>query len=67
MNEKSKSKTWTVTRVWEVNDRMVVAPTIEDAIAVYHDATDGAEIRMVKARDTYGGDFDAIIRKGVSV
>lgn len=49
------------TRVWEVNDKMVVSKTIEKAIEVYKRAYPGIDILEVKAVCTYSKDYEALM------
>lgn len=58
---------WTYTRVWQVDHKLVVAKTIEDAIALFKaymgkDLT--GEPRSVRAigSDNYLVDYDALIK-----
>ena len=59
---------WTLTRVWEIDNRLVVARTIEDAIELiktyYKDDHfyEPREIRCVSAGQ-YPADYDALIKK----
>ena len=59
---------WTLTRVWQVDHKLVVAKTIEDTIALFKtymgkDYT--GEPRNVRAigSDNYLVDYDAIIKE----
>ncbi len=58
---------WTLTRVWQVDHKLVVAETIEDAIAlfkVYMGKDLIGEPRNVRAigSDDYLVDYDALIK-----
>ena len=59
---------WTLTRVWQVDHKLVVAKTIEDAIAlfkVYMGKDLIGEPRNVRAigSDNYLVDYDALIKE----
>lgn len=59
---------WTLTRVWQVDHKLVVAKTIEDAIAIfktYMGKDHYGEPRNVRAigSDNYLVDYDAIIKE----
>ena len=63
-----EDKGWTLTRVWQVDHKLVVAKTIEDAIALFktymgEDFT--REPRNVRAigSDNYLVDYDALIKE----
>jgi len=56
---------WTITKVWDIDGKLYVAPTIEDAIALYKLFV-GDEPRNIKA---VGGsscviDYAAVIKGG---
>lgn len=58
---------WTLTRVWQVDHKLVVAKTIEDAVAlfnVYMSENLIGEPRNIRAigSDNYLVDYDALIK-----
>lgn len=59
---------WTLTKVWQVDHKLVVAPTIEDAIALFKVYMEKSynrepyEVRAIKTAD-YVADYDAIIKE----
>jgi len=58
---------WTLTRVWQVDHKLVVAKTIEDAIALFKTYMGEdliGEPRNVRAigSDNYMVDYDALIK-----
>ena len=60
---------WKLTRVWQIDHKLVVAPTIEDAIAVfkiymgknYHD--EPRDIRGI-CTNVLLSDYDALFKEG---
>lgn len=59
---------WTLTRVWQVDHKLVVAPTIEDAIALFKVYMgkdyrgEPYEVRAIRTSDCLGN-YDAIIKE----
>lgn len=59
---------WTLTRVWQVDHKLVVAPTIEDAVALFKAyigkdySGEPYEVTAVRTSD-YLSDYAAIIKK----
>lgn len=61
-------KGWTLTRVWQVDQQLVVAKTIEDAVALFKTYMDKDlmdEPKNVRAigTDTYIANYDALIKE----
>ena len=56
---------WTLTKVFEINGRLTVADTVEEAISIYRRRAPGAEIRNIS--QVYGGtdDYNALIAEPV--
>lgn len=54
---------WTTTRVWGINSKMVVAATIEEAIAAFRLFAPDDDVTTVKAITLSGSDYDAIIKE----
>lgn len=60
---------WTLTRVWQVDHKLVVAKTIEEAVALFKAYMDkdliGGEPSKVRAigSDNYIMDYDALIKE----
>ena len=59
---------WTLTKVWQVDHKLVVAPTIEDALALFKmymgkgRSGEPYEIKAIRTAD-YVADYDAIIKE----
>lgn len=58
---------WTLTRVWQVDHKLVVANSIEEAIELYKSYVGeqyGDTIRVIKAvgTDTTISEYDAIVK-----
>lgn len=59
---------WTVTKVWQIDNKLVVAPTIEDAIALFKVymgkdySGEPCEVKAIKTSDCFG-DYVAIIKE----
>ena len=59
---------WTLTRVWQVDKKLVVADTIEEAIALFKtrmgkDYRDEPEEVKAIRSDSYVKEYDAIIKE----
>ena len=56
---------WTITKVWDIDGKLYVAPTIEDAIALYKlfVGDEPREIKAVKG-SYYASDYGAVIKEG---
>ncbi len=59
---------WTLTRVWQIDHKLVVAKTIEDAIALFKtymgkDYRDGPRNVRAIGSDNYIVEYDALIEK----
>lgn len=53
----------TTIRIWEIDGKFVVAPSIEDAIIIYRRYKEGEDILSVKAVYSTCKDFDALIQE----
>lgn len=59
---------WTLTRVWQVDHKLVVAPTIEEAIALFKVymgkdySGEPYEVTAIRTSDCFG-DYAAIIKE----
>lgn len=54
---------WTVTYVWRVNGKLVVAKTVIDAINLYHKFSKDAEIYTIDKVESGSADYGAIIEE----
>ena len=54
---------WTITGVWDVNGKLVVAKTITDAINVYNKFSKDTEIYTIHKFSGSVSDYDAIIEE----
>lgn len=57
-------RNYELTRVWEIDDELFVADTIEDAIALWRDYSNGSQPENVRsiASGTYPKNYDAVIK-----
>ena len=54
---------WTITHVWRVNSKLVVAKTVIDAINLYHKFSKDTEIHTIDKVEGGSADYSAIIEE----